>query len=171
MCLPHRPYSVHDSSQILNIRNSAYKREVAPLRQHYQQQYQNWVCVDGLRSKWWVASKVLEETRVSLRQIETYLERVQAGKKAFWGPSSSIMNSHVFSNSNPIQCVGCVYVCVLAGLCRCVCRHMLVHMCVFVCLRVYVQVHTSYKSPNCASSIDTLAHSIDIDIYFIYCIQ
>ncbi|KAJ8355677.1 hypothetical protein SKAU_G00184710 [Synaphobranchus kaupii] len=77
-----RSYPLHDSSQILNIRNSTYKREVEDLRQQYQQQYQNWVSVDGLKSKWWVWSKVLEESRMSVRQIETYLERVRTGRAA-----------------------------------------------------------------------------------------
>ncbi|XP_035277888.1 adenylate kinase 9 isoform X1 [Anguilla anguilla] len=77
-----RPYPVPDSSQILNVRTSAYKRELADLRQRYQQQYQNWASVDGPRSKWWVWSAVLEEARASLRQIEAYLESVRAGRAA-----------------------------------------------------------------------------------------
>ncbi|KAJ8397628.1 hypothetical protein AAFF_G00436270 [Aldrovandia affinis] len=81
MKLP-RPYPLHDSSQILNTRNSNYKREVADVREHYQQQYQNWVSVDGLRSKWWVWSKVLEESRNSMRHIESYLETIRSGRAA-----------------------------------------------------------------------------------------
>ncbi|KAG9347613.1 hypothetical protein JZ751_005184, partial [Albula glossodonta] len=77
-----RPYPLHDSSQILNIRNSSYKQEVAEVRQHFQQKYQNWVSVDGLRSKWWVWSKVLDECRISLRCIHTYLEQVRSGQAA-----------------------------------------------------------------------------------------
>ncbi|XP_036406140.1 adenylate kinase 9 [Megalops cyprinoides] len=77
-----RPYPLHDSPQILNIRNSNYKREVVDVREHYQELYQNWVSVDGLRSKWWVWSKVLEETRTSMRHVETYLERIRSGQAA-----------------------------------------------------------------------------------------
>ncbi|KAL0967755.1 hypothetical protein UPYG_G00256470 [Umbra pygmaea] len=79
---PNRHYLLHDSPQILNIRNSNFKREVEPVREHYQQQYQNWVSVDGNNSKWWVWNKVLDEACLSLKHIQTYLQRIRTGHAA-----------------------------------------------------------------------------------------
>ncbi|XP_015211824.2 adenylate kinase 9 isoform X1 [Lepisosteus oculatus] len=77
-----RSYPLHDSPQILTIRNSIYKREVEAVRQYYQQHYQNWVVIDGHRSKWWVWNKMLEESRMSVKHIQNYLERIRQGKAA-----------------------------------------------------------------------------------------
>ncbi|MBN3311086.1 KAD9 kinase, partial [Amia calva] len=78
-----RSYPVHDSPQILTIRNACYKRDVEAVREYYQQHFQNWVVIDGHRSKWWVWNKVLEESRISVRHIQSYLERIrQVGRAA-----------------------------------------------------------------------------------------
>ncbi|MBN3315008.1 KAD9 kinase, partial [Atractosteus spatula] len=77
-----RSYPLHDSPQILTIRNSIYKREVEAVRQYYRQHYQNWVVIDGHRSKWWVWNKMLEESRMSVKHIQNYLERIRQGKAA-----------------------------------------------------------------------------------------
>ncbi|KAJ8009601.1 hypothetical protein DPEC_G00090590 [Dallia pectoralis] len=74
---PDRPYPVHDSPQILNIRNSNFNREVKTMREVYQHQYQNWVSVDGYKSKWWIWNRVLVETSLSMRLIRTYLQRIR----------------------------------------------------------------------------------------------
>ncbi|KAM4633800.1 adenylate kinase 9 [Polymixia lowei] len=79
---PNKPHLMHDSSDILHIRNSNYKQEVERVRQHFQQQYRNWVLLDGLRSKWWVWNHVLEEVRISMKYIHSYLEKTRIGEAA-----------------------------------------------------------------------------------------
>nr|XP_023692139.1 adenylate kinase 9 isoform X1 [Paramormyrops kingsleyae] len=77
-----RPSVMHDSPQALSVRSSCFRREVEPVRQHYQEQHQNWVLVDGHKSKWWVWCKVLEEAQASARHIQGYLERRRQGQAA-----------------------------------------------------------------------------------------
>ncbi|XP_039603846.1 adenylate kinase 9 isoform X2 [Polypterus senegalus] len=76
------PFPKHDSPQILTIRNSCYKREIDIIKRYYQEQFQNWVTIDGEKSKWWVWEKALEEARTSVIYIQTYLERIRQGKSA-----------------------------------------------------------------------------------------
>ena len=71
---------MHDSPEILHIRNSHYKQEAEGVRKYFQQQYHNWVLLDGFRSKWWVWNHVVEEVRVSMKHIYSYLERNRTGK-------------------------------------------------------------------------------------------
>lgn len=71
-----------DGPQALSARISCYMREVQPVRRHYQEQRQNWVLVDGHKSKWWVWRKVLEEALASARHIQGYLERKLQGEAA-----------------------------------------------------------------------------------------
>ena len=49
------------------------------MREWYQKEYRNWVPVDGQRSKWWVWNQALDEARKSVRQIQTYLQRLSEG--------------------------------------------------------------------------------------------
>ncbi|KAM6954065.1 adenylate kinase 9 [Aplochiton taeniatus] len=77
-----RPYLKHDSSHILNIANSVYKREAEGVRKYFQLQYQNWIPVDGSKSKWWVWNRILDEARVSTRHIQVYLEKSRQGQAA-----------------------------------------------------------------------------------------
>ncbi|CAI9563139.1 unnamed protein product, partial [Staurois parvus] len=56
-----RPYPVHDSAQILTVKNSNYKQGIQHIKEYYMMQHQNWCEVDATRSKWWVSNKILEE--------------------------------------------------------------------------------------------------------------
>ncbi|KAM5165186.1 adenylate kinase 9 [Mantella aurantiaca] len=77
-----RPYPLHDSSQILSVKNTNYKQEIHHIKEYYVMQHQNWCEVDATRSKWWVANKILEEVRASINQVQTYMERIREGKAA-----------------------------------------------------------------------------------------
>ncbi|XP_071997899.1 adenylate kinase 9 isoform X2 [Engystomops pustulosus] len=77
-----RPYPVHDSAQILSVRNSNYKQEINRIKDFYSTQHQNWCEIDAMRSKWWVANKIIEEVNKSISQIRTYLQRIKEGKAA-----------------------------------------------------------------------------------------
>ncbi|KAG7244154.1 hypothetical protein INR49_004227 [Caranx melampygus] len=79
---PNKPHLMHDSSEILHIRNSRYKQEVEMVRKHYQQEYQNWIQLDGLKSKWWLWNSIIKEVSISMRYIHSYLDRIQRGQAA-----------------------------------------------------------------------------------------
>lgn len=78
--LHFRPHLTHDSSEILHIRNSCYKKEVVHVRHHFQQQYQNCLLLNGLKSKWWIWDRMIKEVSTSMKYIQTYLDRIQRGK-------------------------------------------------------------------------------------------
>lgn len=71
---------MHSSAEILHIRSSCYKQEVEHVRQYFQQQYQNWVQLNGLKSKWWIWDSILTEVSISMRYIRSYLERTHRGR-------------------------------------------------------------------------------------------
>ncbi|XP_067402684.1 adenylate kinase 9 [Emydura macquarii macquarii] len=75
-------YPIHDSSQILAIQNSCYKKQIDAIRTYYEEEHQNWCVVDAFRSKWWVWNKIFEEVQVIVKQIQIYLERIREGKAA-----------------------------------------------------------------------------------------
>ncbi|XP_078256014.1 adenylate kinase 9 [Rhinoraja longicauda] len=79
---PNRIYPLHDSSQILSIRNSSFAHEISAIWDYYQREHQNWRIIYGQHSKWFVWLKVLEVVKDSLEQIEIYLERIEQGKAA-----------------------------------------------------------------------------------------
>ena len=71
---------MHDSAEILHIRNSCYKQEVELVRQYFRQQYQNWIVLDGTKSTWWILNSILKEVSVSIKYIQSYLERMGNSK-------------------------------------------------------------------------------------------
>uniref|UniRef100_A0A3Q3Q5R8 Uncharacterized protein n=2 Tax=Monopterus albus TaxID=43700 RepID=A0A3Q3Q5R8_MONAL len=71
-----------DSSEILHIRNSCYKQEVVHVRKHFQQQYQNWILLDGLKNTWWIYDSIIKEVSISMNYIRSYLERTWNGQAA-----------------------------------------------------------------------------------------
>ncbi|XP_056284243.1 adenylate kinase 9 [Pseudoliparis swirei] len=73
---PNKPHLMHDSSKILEIRNSCYTQEMDHIRQHFQQHYQNWILLDGLKSKWWMWNRIIEELSISMKYISNYVGRV-----------------------------------------------------------------------------------------------
>ncbi|XP_050927825.1 LOW QUALITY PROTEIN: adenylate kinase 9 [Lates calcarifer] len=79
---PNKPHPMHDSSEILHIRNSCYKQEVEQVRKYFQQQYQNWILLDGLKSKWWIWNSIIKEVSISMTYIHSYLERTRNGQAA-----------------------------------------------------------------------------------------
>ncbi|XP_047429649.1 adenylate kinase 9 [Mugil cephalus] len=79
---PNKPHLVHDSSEILHVCNSNYMKEVEHVRRHFQQQYQNWVVLDGMKSKWWIWNNIIKEVSISMKYIHSYLERMQSGQAA-----------------------------------------------------------------------------------------
>ncbi|KAL3052487.1 hypothetical protein OYC64_005101 [Pagothenia borchgrevinki] len=79
---PNKPHLMHDSSEILHMNNSCYKQEMEHVRQHFQQQYQNWILLDGLKSKWWIWQSILKEVSFSMKYIHSYLERTCSGNAA-----------------------------------------------------------------------------------------
>ncbi|XP_074845222.1 adenylate kinase 9 [Carettochelys insculpta] len=76
------PYPIHDSSQILAIQNSCYRKQIGAIRTYYEEEHQNWCVIDAFHSKWWVWNKILEEVQVIVKQIQIYLERIREGKAA-----------------------------------------------------------------------------------------
>ena len=79
LLLNPRVLPLHDSQQILGIRLNAWQREISYVREWYQKEHKNWVSLDGQQSKWWVWNQALDEARKSVRQIQTYLQRLSEG--------------------------------------------------------------------------------------------
>ncbi|XP_029281159.1 LOW QUALITY PROTEIN: adenylate kinase 9 [Cottoperca gobio] len=79
---PDKIHLMHDSSEILHINNSCYKQEMEHVRKHFQQQYQNWILLDGLKSKWWIWNSIIKEVSFSMKYIHSYLERTRSRQAA-----------------------------------------------------------------------------------------
>nr|XP_020863790.1 adenylate kinase 9 isoform X3 [Phascolarctos cinereus] len=76
------PYPLHNSSQILSIKNSCLNKHRIVIKEFYEVEHQNWCVIDGFHSKWWVWDKMLESVQMMNTRIQLYLERIRAGKAA-----------------------------------------------------------------------------------------
>ncbi|XP_069929811.1 adenylate kinase 9 isoform X5 [Oryctolagus cuniculus] len=76
------PYPLHNSAQIIAVKNAKYRKNVVEIRQYYQQQHRNWCVIDGFHSKWWVWNEVMKNIQMVNNYMQTYLERIKAGKAA-----------------------------------------------------------------------------------------
>ncbi|XP_062043634.1 adenylate kinase 9 isoform X1 [Lepus europaeus] len=76
------PYPLHNSAQIIAVKNAKYRKNVGEIRQYYQQQHRNWCVIDGFHSKWWVWNEVMKNIQMVNNYMQTYLERIKAGKAA-----------------------------------------------------------------------------------------
>ncbi|KAG8522080.1 Adenylate kinase 9, partial [Galemys pyrenaicus] len=79
---PSLPYPLHNSAQIIAVKNSKYNKNINEIRQYYEKQHQNWYVIDGFRSKWWVWNEVIKNIQMVNSYIQIYLERIKAGKAA-----------------------------------------------------------------------------------------
>ncbi|XP_015990953.2 adenylate kinase 9 isoform X6 [Rousettus aegyptiacus] len=76
------PYPLHNSTQIIAVRNSKYHKNIVEIKQYYQEQHQNWYVIDGFHSKWWVWNEVSKHVQMVNKYVQIYLEKIQAGKAA-----------------------------------------------------------------------------------------
>ncbi|KAM6148394.1 LOW QUALITY PROTEIN: adenylate kinase 9 [Erethizon dorsatum] len=79
---PSLPYPLHNSAQIIAIKNAVYRKNIGAIRQYYQEQHQNWYVIDGFHSKWWVSNEVINTIQMVNKHMQTYLERIKEGKAA-----------------------------------------------------------------------------------------
>ncbi|XP_061609994.1 adenylate kinase 9 [Phyllopteryx taeniolatus] len=76
----NKPHPMHDSAEILHVRDTCYKQEAQLMRRHFQQQYDNWIQMEGLKSKWYIWERLIKEISVSMGYIHTYLRRTRSGQ-------------------------------------------------------------------------------------------
>ena len=50
-----------------------------PIRDYYKEEHANLMNVEGKKSKWWVWNQATEIAKDSVRQIQSYLQRVADG--------------------------------------------------------------------------------------------
>ncbi|XP_077367067.1 adenylate kinase 9 isoform X2 [Festucalex cinctus] len=77
---PGRPHLLHDSAEILHIRNTCYRQEAELMSRHFCQQYDNWIQMDGRKSKWYIWEQLIKQISVSVDCIHTYLKRTRSGR-------------------------------------------------------------------------------------------
>ncbi|XP_039726173.1 adenylate kinase 9 isoform X5 [Pteropus medius] len=76
------PYPLHNSTQIIAVKNSKYHKNIVEIKQYYQEQHQNWYVIDGFHSKWWVWNEVSKHVQMVNEYVQIYLEKIKAGKAA-----------------------------------------------------------------------------------------
>nr|XP_012608625.1 adenylate kinase 9 isoform X2 [Microcebus murinus] len=76
------PYPLHNSTQIIAVKNAKYHKNIGEIRQFYQEQHHNWYVIDGFHSKWWVWNEIIKKVQMVNKYMQTYLERIQEGKAA-----------------------------------------------------------------------------------------
>ncbi|XP_070306077.1 adenylate kinase 9 isoform X2 [Odocoileus virginianus] len=76
------PYPLHNSSQIIAVKNSRYHKNIGEIRQYYEVQHQNWYVIDGFHSKWWIWNEVINKVKMVNKYMQIYMERIKAGKAA-----------------------------------------------------------------------------------------
>ena len=52
---------------------------MVPIRDYYKEEHANLMNVEGKKSKWWVWNQATEIAKDSVRQIQSYLQRVADG--------------------------------------------------------------------------------------------
>ncbi|TWW68860.1 Adenylate kinase 9 [Takifugu flavidus] len=82
VCSTRGLHLMHNSAEILHIRCSCYKQEVEHVRRYFRKEYQIWIQVSGLKSKWWIWDCILTEVSISMKYIRSYLERTRKGQAA-----------------------------------------------------------------------------------------
>ena len=75
-----RTLSLHDSSPILDVKLSCYKRQIDVVREHYSKQHRNWHVLDASRSKWWLSEQCTVLMNEQLKTAQLYLEKRDNGK-------------------------------------------------------------------------------------------
>ncbi|KAM4866420.1 adenylate kinase 9 isoform 2-T5 [Thomomys bottae] len=76
------PYPLHNSAQIIAIKNAKYHKNITEIRKYYQEQHQNWYVIDGFHNKWWVWNEVLKNIQMVNKCMQIYMERIKEGKAA-----------------------------------------------------------------------------------------
>lgn len=103
MLFDYRFHLMHNSAEILHIRSSCYKQEAEHVRQYFQKQYQNWIQLNGLKSKWWIWDSILKEVSISMKYICSYLKSTRRGK--FWKILPILQAGSKRSTISPSLCV------------------------------------------------------------------
>ncbi|XP_048210476.1 adenylate kinase 9 [Perognathus longimembris pacificus] len=76
------PYPLHNSAQIIAVKNAMYHKNITEIRKYYQKQHQNWYVIDGFHNKWWVWNEVIKNIQMVNKHMQTYMERIKEGKAA-----------------------------------------------------------------------------------------
>lgn len=76
-----RTLPLHDSAKILAIRTVEWQKQITEVREWYQKEHDNWVVIDGDRSKWWVWREAVQQATTSVERLQDYLDKIDKGDK------------------------------------------------------------------------------------------